>query len=129
MTAICGWIPNDRRSEPARVVSAMTSALRVHDGQSCAIWTAPGPCSVGLLEPWPVRHLDRAYAPAISEDRRHHLWMAGESSARKPAINHSMPTRSRADSVAGRAELPSTRRRAVQHLGGVPIAWTPGTAG
>ena len=78
MTAICGWIPNDRRSDPARIVSAMTCALRVHDGQSCAIWTAPGPCAVRLLEPWPDRQLDRAYAPAVSENRRHHLWIAGE---------------------------------------------------
>ena len=78
MTAICGWIPSGGGVDPSHIVSAMISALRVHEEQSCALWTAPGPCGVGLLEPWPNPQLDVAYAPAISVDGRQCLWMAGE---------------------------------------------------
>jgi asparagine synthase (glutamine-hydrolysing) len=123
MTAICGWIPNDRRSDPARVVTAMTCALRVHDGQSCALWTAPGPCAVGLLEPWPAPQLDRAYAPAISQDRRHYLWMAGEvfnSNTGKPSLDvvDAVASRTLAYRQAVLELLLERGVEAVQHLDG-----------
>src|SRR4051812_14614128 len=78
MTAICGWVPTAGGPDPSHIVSTMISALGVHDDQSRAMWTAPGPCAVGLLDPRPNPPRPAAYAPAISGDGRRYLWMAGE---------------------------------------------------
>src|SRR5262249_36583390 len=53
-------------------------ALRAHRGQAWTTWSVSG-LSVGLLElPGAQSHAD-TYAPAVTPDGRHYLWMAGEA--------------------------------------------------
>ena len=78
MTALAGCIPDDRRSDPSRLVADMLAALRVGGQQSEAMWHATGACTVGFLESWRDPALERAFAPAFDRERRFYLWVAGE---------------------------------------------------
>jgi len=91
MSSICGWLGfgGDNRGE--EVVRLIGAALRVHPGQTWNQWSA-GPLSVGLLELASDRN---DYKPAISSDRRFHLWFAGEVFTAPPNYALTSPEESR----------------------------------
>ena len=78
MTVLCGWLAEDAAADPAGIVASMGRALRSHGGQVWAQWSLPG-MGVGLLEVPRDGEPGARYAPAMSDDGRHHLWFAGEA--------------------------------------------------
>lgn len=100
MSSICGWLRFDGDAPPEDVVRQMGAALRVHAGQVWKEWPA-GPLALGLLEP-PLGE-NPSYDPAVSPDRRFHLWLAGEVFAAPDNFGAMSPEHSR--TPAFRAEL------------------------
>jgi len=76
------WLLSDEsnflNSSGSFVVGAMLRALRVHSGQTEAVWQSAN-LAVGLLELPEAEPIETIYAPAVSADGRFWLWMAGEA--------------------------------------------------
>ena len=78
VSQLFGWVPSAGEVDETRVVHGMAAALRVDAGQRISAWLAPG-LGIGVIEP-PVLagELDDLH-PAVTQDRRFFLWMAGEA--------------------------------------------------
>ncbi len=75
---LCGWLSAGENRNGNLIVGAMQRALRVHSGQTEAVWQS-GNLTVGLLELPEAQYIENVYAPAVSADGRFWLWMAGEA--------------------------------------------------
>lgn len=94
MTLLCAWLPREPNPGSSGALATMGAALRTGDAQEWGAWGA-GALEVGL---WDLREAEptrRRYDPAVSEDGRHWLWLAGEAFSFDGAIALDSAERSR----------------------------------
>jgi len=78
MSMLLAWVPRDADADVTGVLNAMSAALIVHPGQQ-QLLTAIHGAGVGVIEPPPIDGHADDLRPAVSDDGRHTLWMAGEA--------------------------------------------------
>lgn len=126
MSQLFGWAGASGEGDPSRVGATMGRALSVMPDQPQHVWTVDD-VAVGILECAIETGVRERYAPAVSKDGRHWLWMAGEAFedlSQRLHLKHVDESRTAAFRVSLLEELIRHGPEAIRDLDGeYQIAW------